>query len=48
MNRIPRTLWVGGTIVGFIILLAILGPWIAPFEPDALNVRARRQPPSAT
>jgi peptide/nickel transport system permease protein len=47
MNRIPRTLWVGGVIVGGIVILAILGPWIAPFEPDAFNVRSRLQPPSA-
>ena len=48
MNRIPRTLWVGGVIVGAIVILAILGPWIAPFEPDAFNLRARLQPPSTT
>ncbi len=48
MNRIPRTLLVGGVIVGVICILAALGPWIAPFEPDAFNVRARLQPPSTT
>jgi peptide/nickel transport system permease protein len=46
MNSIPRTLWVGGVIVGGVVILAILGPWIAPFEPDAFNVRSRLQPPS--
>ena len=48
MNRIPRTLWIGGVIVTAIVILAILGPWIAPYEPDAFNVRSRLQPPSTT
>lgn len=48
MRNIPRTLWIGGTIVGIICILAAIGPWIAPFEPDAFNVRARLVPPSTT
>jgi peptide/nickel transport system permease protein len=37
----------GGAVLGVIALLAILGPWIAPYDPDAFSVRARLQPPSA-
>jgi len=48
MRHIPRTLWVGGTIVTAICILAVLGPWIAPFDPDAFAVRSRLEPPSAT
>jgi peptide/nickel transport system permease protein len=48
MTRVPRALWVGGTIFGIIAILAALGPWIAPFEPDAFAIRARLQPPSTT
>ena len=47
-RRLPRTLVVGLVIVGFIVVLAVLGPFIAPHDPDAFNVRARLRPPSAT
>lgn len=35
------------TVLGVIVLLAIFGPWISPFDPLDLNVRARLKPPSA-
>jgi peptide/nickel transport system permease protein len=44
--RIPRTLIVGGIIVAAICILAAIGPWITPFEPDAFAVRERLLPPS--
>jgi peptide/nickel transport system permease protein len=46
-QRLPRTLVVGLVIVGAIAVLAALGPWITPYDPDAFNVRSRLQPPSA-
>lgn len=46
-RHLPRALVLGGAVVGIIALLAILGPWIAPYDPDAFSVRARLQPPSA-
>lgn len=47
-RHLPRSLVVGLTIVGAICVLAVLGPWIAPYDPDAFSVRARLQPPSGT
>ncbi|MBX6373657.1 MAG: ABC transporter permease [Acetobacteraceae bacterium] len=46
-HRLPRTLVTGLLVVGAIALLAALGPWIAPYDPDAFDMRARLQPPSA-
>lgn len=47
-RRLPRSLVVGLAIVGAISVLAALGPWIVPYDPDAFNVRSRLQPPSGT
>lgn len=47
-RRLPGTLVVGMVVVAAFVLLAVLGPWITPFDPDAFSVRARLQPPSAT
>lgn len=46
-RRLPGTLAVGTVVVAAFVALAVLGPWIAPFDPDAFSVRARLQPPSA-
>ncbi|HYF06863.1 MAG TPA: ABC transporter permease [Acetobacteraceae bacterium] len=45
-RRLPRTLVVGLVIVGLIALVAILGPWIAPYDPQGFSMRARLRPPS--
>lgn len=47
-QRLPASLVWGGVVVGAIALLALIGPWITPFDPDAFSVRNRLQPPSAT
>jgi peptide/nickel transport system permease protein len=47
-QKLPASLLWGGVIVGAIALLALIGPWITPFDPDAFSVRNRLQPPSAT
>jgi peptide/nickel transport system permease protein len=36
----------GLVILGFFTLLAVFGPWIAPYDPDALDLEARNSPPS--
>lgn len=42
----PVTLFAFG-LFGFIILCAVFGPWIAPYDPLATNAAAALQPPSA-
>lgn len=48
MNRITQNpLALGGlVIIGLISLMAIFAPWIAPFDPDAINVKAILLAPS--
>ncbi len=38
----------GGLIVGLMSLGAIFAPWIAPFDPEFINVNVLLQPPSTT
>jgi peptide/nickel transport system permease protein len=47
-RRRPLQLTVGAAIVGAIVVLALLAPWIAPHPWDTMNVRARFLAPSAT
>lgn len=44
--RRPPALLLGGAVVAVIVVLAILGPSIAPYNPTAFAVRARFAPPS--
>ncbi len=46
VRRLPPTLLIGAVVVGLFLLLALLGPWLAPYPYDAFSVRARLQPPS--
>ncbi len=39
---------IGLTIVGMMSLGAVLAPWLAPFDPNFINVDALLQPPSTT
>lgn len=39
---------VGTVVVSLIILMAILAPVLAPYAPEAINLRSRMQPPSAS
>ena len=41
----PLMRW-GGGIVALVALLALLAPWIAPYDPVAIDVRQMLQPPS--
>ncbi len=42
-----RAAVIGAVVVALIILVAIFAPLIAPFDPEAINLRARMKPPSA-
>lgn len=44
----PAQLKVGLAIVGVIVVLGLLAPWIAPHPWDTVSIRTRFQPPSAT
>lgn len=43
----PLTRW-GFVIIGSVLLLAVFAPWIAPFDPDAIDVKAILLAPSPT
>jgi peptide/nickel transport system permease protein len=45
--RWPLTLIVGGAIVGVFVALALVGPWIAPYDVEAFHGLAKMKPPSA-
>lgn len=45
-GRYPLPLYLGAGLIGFIILLAILAPFAAPFDPIAQNLSVKLQPPS--
>lgn len=38
---------VGLVILGVLVVLAVFAPWIAPYDPEKLDLRAINQPPSA-
>lgn len=42
----PLARW-GFLVIASILLLALLAPWIAPYDPDAIDVKAILLPPSA-
>ncbi|WP_371202598.1 ABC transporter permease [Microbacterium sp. BWT-B31] len=37
---------VGLVILAFFTLLAVFGPWVAPYDPNAIDLEARNSPPS--
>jgi len=45
-GRYPLPLYLGGGLIGFIILIAIFAPWVAPFDPIAQNLAVKLQGPS--
>jgi len=45
LNRYPATL-IGFFIVGFFLLMALIGPWVAPYGYSEQNLSERLQPPS--
>jgi peptide/nickel transport system permease protein len=45
--RANRAAWIGGGIVGLFVVIALLAPLIAPYDPNKTNFLAIRKPPSA-
>ena len=45
MFRNPKSI-TGLSILGFFTFIAIFGKWLAPYDPDALDVLARNSPPT--
>jgi len=45
-RHVPLILVAGATIVVVMVLLGLIGPWIAPYDPTMFAVRSRMQPPS--
>ena len=45
-RRHPRVVF-GGVLLTVLVLLSLLAPWIAPYDPIKLNVAQRLRPPSA-
>jgi peptide/nickel transport system permease protein len=43
-----RVVLFGTVIITFMVLMAIIGPWIAPYDPYAINLREALQGPSST
>jgi peptide/nickel transport system permease protein len=46
-GRWPLTMVVGGTLVGLFALLAVAGPWVAPYDVEAFHALAKMKPPSS-
>lgn len=48
LSRTTLNLWIGGILVVALLLLALAGPLLAPYEPDKVMAGARLAPPTAT
>ncbi len=46
LRRYPRVV-LGGTLLTILVMLSLLAPWIAPYDPIKLSVAQRLRPPSA-
>ena len=44
-RAMPAQAWVGGALVGSFVLMAIFADHIAPFDPNASNIKLRLKPP---
>lgn len=42
-----RLAWIGLALLALIVLVAVLAPWLAPYDPLEQNIVARLEPPSA-
>ncbi|WP_204326811.1 ABC transporter permease [Rhizobium lusitanum] len=43
----PSKMLIGGVLLTAIIIIAVLGPWVAPYQYDQMSILARMKPPSA-
>ncbi len=46
-RRVPLSMIIGGTIVSFFVVLAIIGPYVTPYPFDQFHFKHRMVPPSA-
>jgi peptide/nickel transport system permease protein len=46
--RLSPSAWVGLGMLSVFIVLGVIGPWIAPYSPTAIDLEGRFQPPSST
>lgn len=46
--RLPSTLALGVAFLAIIVVAAIIGTWVTPYDPTVFAVRVRLQPPSAS
>jgi peptide/nickel transport system permease protein len=46
--RLSPSAWVGAVMLLLFVLLGIVGPWLAPYSPSAIDLDQRFQSPSAT
>ncbi len=44
--RKNRLAWIGVVLLGLLIVMAVLAPWIAPYDPLEQDIVARLEPPS--
>jgi peptide/nickel transport system permease protein len=44
-RRLPVKLYAGGAIVLLLVLVGVLGPWLAPFNPNEQHLGASTRPP---
>ena len=47
-RRLRLTLWIPVGIVGMFVLVALLAPWIAPYDPNSQNLLGRMRAPGVT
>jgi peptide/nickel transport system permease protein len=40
-----RLMWIGGTLVGLVVVIALTSPWITPYSPDAASADVLAAPP---
>lgn len=47
-RRVPPGLWLGGALLLLLVAAALLGPWIAPYDPTKMGVGKRLLAPNAS
>jgi len=45
MNRAMR--WFGWGLIALVVFVAVFAPWVSPYEPSALHLERRLEPPSS-
>ena len=47
-RRLPTSLYIGSAVFGFMLVLAIFGPYLSPYGYDELHILDRFEPPGTT